>query len=60
MTAALAGVSDAVLQADRKEAQFNLALAESDESGGVHNHNYLMALLNDANDKALEILSALE
>ena len=58
--AALAGVSDAVLQADLEEAQFNLAFAESDESGGVHNHNYLMALLNDANDKALEILSALE
>ncbi len=37
------------------EAQFNLGYAESDESGGFHNHGYLMALLQDANQKALSI-----
>jgi len=51
---------DATLQPDLEEAQFNLNYAESDESGGVHNHNYLMSLLTDANDKALGILSSLE
>lgn len=30
------------------EAQFNMTYAESDESGGVHNHLYSNALLNDA------------
>jgi formate-dependent nitrite reductase cytochrome c552 subunit len=38
-----------------QEAQFNLTYAESDESGGFHNHNYLMALLNDANAKVLSL-----
>ncbi len=56
---AMTGSTDASLQADLEEAQFNLNYAESDESGGVHNHNYLMSLLNDANDKALGILSSL-
>jgi hypothetical protein len=37
------------------EAQFNLGYAESDESGGFHNHSYLMALLNDASAKALSL-----
>jgi len=34
------------------EAHFNLQYAESDESGGFHNHKYLVALLNDAASKA--------
>ncbi len=37
------------------EAEHNLTYAESDESGGFHNHPYLMALLQDANQKALSI-----
>jgi len=56
---AMIGVTNETLRADLEEAQFNLQYAEADESGGVHNHNYLMSLLNDANDKALEILSSL-
>jgi formate-dependent nitrite reductase cytochrome c552 subunit len=43
------------VQAALAEAQHNLAYAESDESGGFHNHPYLMALLQDANQKALSI-----
>ncbi len=34
------------------EAHHNLFLAESDESGGFHNHKYTMALLNDVVQKA--------
>jgi hypothetical protein len=34
------------------EALFNMTYAESDESGGVHNHLYINALLNDAISKA--------
>jgi len=56
---AMQGVSDATLQAKLDEAQFNLSFADSDESGGFHNHVFLLALLNDANTKAQEILTAL-
>ncbi len=56
---AMTGVDDADLQAKLDEAQKNLALAEGDESGGFHNHNYLMALLKDAQARAEEVLSAL-
>ena len=56
---ALAGVSDPALQTKLEEARHNLALAEGDESGGFHNHNFEMALLTDANTRALEILAAL-
>ncbi len=35
-----------------EEAHHNLEFAESDESGGFHNHNYAMALLNDVIEKA--------
>lgn len=58
-TEAMKGVEDKALQTKLQEAQHNLEYAGSDESGGFHNHKYLMALLNDANDKALEILTAL-
>ncbi len=34
------------------EALFNMTYAESDESGGIHNHQYSAALLNDAISKA--------
>jgi hypothetical protein len=53
---ALQGVQDDARQAMLKEAQDNMAYAESDESGGFHNHKYLMALLQDANQKAQAVL----
>jgi len=56
---AMQGSKDETLLKKLKEAQHNLEYAESDESGGIHNHEYLMALLKDANGKAQEILSAL-
>lgn len=58
-TKAMEGVTNPDLEAKLKEAQFNLSYAESDESGGFHNHTYLMALLNDAQQRAKEILTAL-
>jgi hypothetical protein len=44
------------------EAQHNISYAESDESGGFHNHKFLMDLLNDANAKArsIPILNAVQ
>ncbi len=54
---AMKGVKNKTLRKALKEAQYNLQYAECDESGGFHNHKYLMALLNDANSKALMILS---
>jgi formate-dependent nitrite reductase cytochrome c552 subunit len=56
---AMQGSTNTDLQSKFDEAQSNLSYAESDESGGFHNHNYLMSLLKDANDNALAILSAL-
>jgi hypothetical protein len=53
--AAMQDVQNPALQAALAEAQYNLAYAEHDESGGFHNHPYLMALLQDANQKALSI-----
>ncbi len=47
--------TDTNVLAGLSEAQQNLALAESDESHGVHNHDFLMGLLNDASQKALSI-----
>jgi nitrate/TMAO reductase-like tetraheme cytochrome c subunit len=58
-TKAMDGVTDAALADKLKEAQFNLSYAESDESGGFHNHTYLMALLTDAQTRAQEVLTAL-
>jgi hypothetical protein len=57
---AMEGVSNPDLEAKLKEAQFNLTYAESDESGGFHNHTYLMALINDAVQQAQAILTALK
>ena len=42
------------------EAHNNLSFAESDESGGFHNHNYSVALLNDAIAKADLIITGVE
>ena len=56
-TSAMDTVTNPALLAELHEAQYNLQYAESDESGGVHNHNYLMALLSDANSKALDLLT---
>ena len=44
----LAGSADSVRLANLHEADHNLALAASDESGGAHNFDYLQILLNDA------------
>jgi formate-dependent nitrite reductase cytochrome c552 subunit len=40
-----------------KQAQFNLTYAESDESGGVHNHLYTQSLIKDAINKAKQIIA---
>ncbi len=58
-TDALTGSTDQDLLSKLDQAQRNLGYAESDESGGVHNHNYLMALVNDAVARAQEILNKL-
>ena len=55
VAAALQDVQNPALQAALAEAQYNLAYAERDESGGFHNHPYLMALLQNANQKTLSI-----
>lgn len=56
-TQAMKVVKNKSLRKALEEAQYNLQYAECDESRGFHNHKYLMALLNDANNKALMILS---
>ena len=58
-TNALSGSTDQTLLSKLDEAQQNLTYAESDESGGFHNHRYLMALVNDAITRAQEILNKL-
>lgn len=52
-------VDDATLQNKLFDAQSNLAYAESDESSGFHNHEYLLSLLQNANSKALELRSTI-
>ncbi len=56
---AMEGVDNPDLQAKLEAAQHNLNFAESDESGGFHNHLYLMSLLFKANSDASEILAEL-
>lgn len=56
---ALQESDNADLQAKLEEALHNFEFAGSDESGGFHNHKYLMAVLTDANQRAVEILAAL-
>ncbi len=53
--AAMQGRQNQAFQATLAEAQHNLTYAESDKTGGCHNHLYLIALLEDANEKALSI-----
>ena len=55
---ALQGSSDETLIAKRDEAESNLFLVQSDESGGFHNRNFQLALLKDVIQKSQEILSA--
>ncbi|NOZ75743.1 MAG: ammonia-forming cytochrome c nitrite reductase subunit c552 [FCB group bacterium] len=52
----LTGSTDTTKLQMLEEAQYNLALAEGDESGGVHNHDYTVSLLNDAIQKATDIV----
>lgn len=56
---AMQGNSDPTKLQYLEEAQFNLFMAESDESGGFHNHKYVVALLNDAISKA-EMITGIE
>jgi formate-dependent nitrite reductase cytochrome c552 subunit len=58
-TDALSKSTDPVLLSKLDEAQKNLTYAERNESGGFHNHNYLMALVNDAITRSQEILNKL-
>ncbi len=53
------GRIDSLSAAYLEEAKQNLAFAESDESGGVHNHLYSMALLNDAVSKSNSVLTGI-
>jgi hypothetical protein len=52
----LTGSNDSTKIHILQEAQFNLALAEGDESAGVHNHMYTISLLNDVIDKTTDIV----
>ena len=52
----LTGSNDSTKIHMLQEAQFNLALAEGDESAGVHNHMYTISLLNDVIDKTTDIV----
>jgi hypothetical protein len=55
VSAAVRSSPSAGAQAALAEAQFNLSLAQRDESGGFHNHTFLMALLRAADEKASSI-----
>ena len=52
------GNTDPGLQAKLAEAETNLSLVDGDESGGFHNHKYLMALLANVIQNADEIIDA--
>ncbi len=56
----LSGSTDSLKLRYLEEAIHNLEFAESDESGGVHNHNYSMSLLDDAIAKSDYIITGLE
>ena len=53
----LANSTDTTLLNLLEQAKFNLAYAEADESGGVHNHLYTQSLLQDAINKSEQIIS---
>lgn len=54
------GITDTVKSRYLDEAHSNMGYAESDESGGFHNHKYTVALLNDAIAKATSVLTGVE
>jgi len=56
----LVGSTDSTQLAKLKEAEFNLTYAESDESGGAHNHFYTQALLNNAINNSNQIITGIE
>ena len=51
--------SDSLKNAYLAEAIQNTTVSENDESGGFHNHNYSVALLNDAIAKATFIITGI-
>ncbi|NOY58830.1 MAG: ammonia-forming cytochrome c nitrite reductase subunit c552 [Calditrichaeota bacterium] len=51
------GNADETLKSKLDEAEANLFLVQSDESGGFHNQHFQMALLEDVIQKSNEILS---
>ncbi len=55
--ATLSGSKDSVKIKSLQDAVFNMTYAESDESGGVHNHLYSNELLNDAINRANLIIT---
>ncbi len=55
----LTGSTDSTKIQMLQEAQFNLAFAEGDESGGVHNHEYTVSLLNNAIEEAALIITGI-
>ena len=55
--AILQGSTDQTQLQKLNEAKSNLTFAESDESGGFHNHRFTMALLKDAITKADMIIT---
>ncbi len=57
---ALTGSNDSTKIHLLQDAQFNLALAEGDESAGVHNHKYTIALLKNAIEKATSIITGVD
>ena len=53
----LTGSTDLVKIKSLEDAIFNMTYAESDESGGIHNHFYTNLLLNSAINKANNIIT---
>jgi hypothetical protein len=53
------GNTDSLKLSYLAEAKHNLSFAESDESGGFHNHQYSLALLNDAIAKSAAIVTGI-
>ncbi|MFI5252228.1 MAG: T9SS type A sorting domain-containing protein [Bacteroidota bacterium] len=56
----MVGVNDSVKSAYLAEAHHNLKFAESDESGGFHNHAYSISLLNDAISKSTSVITGIK
>ncbi len=56
----LIGSSDSTAIHMMQDIQANLAFAEGDESGGVHNHNYTISLLNNVVTVSGYIISGID